>query len=159
MKNGKLEVGKPRSLIKVPQRKLRGFQLRIFGFGYCAKWKTRNENLGKLILQGFPVFQELRVFDLVERFRGLEQCLGGFYKAERGLKNFGGAWEGTEKIGGEILGGALREDSLGLCLMCFEVNVSVNSKPDQSPRATHGDSHILIAPGVGFSLLCLARGS
>ena len=27
------------------------------------------------------------------------------------------------------------------------------------PRATPGDSHILIAPGVGFSLLCLARGS
>ena len=44
------------------------------------------------------------------------------------MKNFGGAWEGTEKIGGEILGGALREDSLGLCLICFEVNVSVNSK-------------------------------
>ena len=107
---------------------LRGFQLRIFGFGYCAKRKTRNENLGKLILQGFPVFRELRVSDLVERFRGLEQCLGGFSKAERWLKNFGGAWEGTEKIGGEILGGALREDSLGLCLICFEVNVSVNSK-------------------------------
>ena len=27
------------------------------------------------------------------------------------------------------------------------------------PRATPGDSHILIAPGVGFSLPCLARGS
>ena len=27
------------------------------------------------------------------------------------------------------------------------------------PRATLGDSHILVAPGVGFSLLCLARGS
>ena len=27
------------------------------------------------------------------------------------------------------------------------------------PRATPGDSHILVAPGVGFSLLCLARGS
>ena len=26
------------------------------------------------------------------------------------------------------------------------------------PRATPGDSHILVAPGVGFSLLCLARG-
>ena len=37
-------------------------------------------------------------------------------------------------------------------------NVSVNSKPDHSPRATPGDSHILVAPGVGFSLLCLARG-
>ena len=28
-----------------------------------------------------------------------------------------------------------------------------------TPRATPGDSHILVAPGVGFSLLCLARGS
>ena len=37
--------------------------------------------------------------------------------------------------------------------------VSVNSKPDHlPPRATPGDSHILFAPGVGFSLLCLARG-
>ena len=27
------------------------------------------------------------------------------------------------------------------------------------PRATPGDSHILVAPGIGFSLLCLARGS
>ena len=26
------------------------------------------------------------------------------------------------------------------------------------PRATLGDSHILVAPGVGFSLLCLACG-
>ena len=34
------------------------------------------------------------------------------------------------------------------------VYVSVNSKPDHPP----GDSHILVAPGVGFSLLCLARG-
>ena len=28
-----------------------------------------------------------------------------------------------------------------------------------NPRATPGDSHILVAPGVGFSLLCLAQGS
>ena len=27
-----------------------------------------------------------------------------------------------------------------------------------TPRATPGGSHILVAPGVGFSLLCLARG-
>ena len=26
-------------------------------------------------------------------------------------------------------------------------------------RTTPGDSHILVVPGVGFSLLCLARGS
>ena len=38
-------------------------------------------------------------------------------------------------------------------------NVSVNSKPDHPPQATPGDSHILVAPGVGFSILCLARGS
>ena len=42
----------------------------------------------------------------------------------------------------------------------FSNNVSVNSKPDHLPlRATPGDSHVLVAPGVGFSLLCLARGS
>ena len=35
--------------------------------------------------------------------------------------------------------------------------VSVNSMPDH-PRATPGDSHILVALGVGFLLLCLARG-
>ena len=35
------------------------------------------------------------------------------------------------------------------------VYVSVNSKPDHPP----GDSHILVAPGVGFLLLSLARES
>ena len=29
-------------------------------------------------------------------------------------------------------------------------NVSVNSKPDHSPLGDPGDSHILVAPGVGF---------
>ena len=62
---------------------------------------------------------------------GLRKCFGGFYQAERGLKNFGGAregtektrrgWKGTEKVGGEILGDAVREDSLGLYLTCFEI--------------------------------------
>ena len=42
-----------------------------------------------------------------------------------------------------------------LSLFLFPCNVSVNPKPDHPP----GDSHILVAPGVGFSLLCLARGS
>ena len=37
--------------------------------------------------------------------------------------------------------------------------VSVNSKPDHPPRAIPGDSHNLVAPGVGFSILCLAWGS
>ena len=32
------------------------------------------------------------------------------------------------------------------------------SIPSRPPRAIPGDSHILVAPGVGFSLLCLARG-
>ena len=36
---------------------------------------------------------------------------------------------------------------------------SIPSLTILSPRATPGDSHILVAPGVGFSLLCLARGS
>ena len=36
-------------------------------------------------------------------------------------------------------------------------NASGNSKPDL-PRATPGDLHILVAPGVGSLLLCLARG-
>ena len=35
----------------------------------------------------------------------------------------------------------------------------VSSKPDHPPpQATPGDSHILVGPGVGFSLLCLAKG-
>ena len=34
-------------------------------------------------------------------------------------------------------------------------NTSVNSKPDHPPRVY---SHILVAPGVEFSLLCLAQG-
>ena len=65
--------------------------------GIVQNGKPGVKILGKLTLQGFSVFRELRVFDLAERFRGLEQRLGGFYKAERGLKNFGGAWEEAEK--------------------------------------------------------------
>ena len=41
MQNGKLGVGKLWNLINVPQRKLQDFQLRDFGFGYSAKWKTK----------------------------------------------------------------------------------------------------------------------
>ena len=47
VQNGKLGVGKPRSLIKVPQSLIKipqkillGFHLRVFGFGYSAKWKS-----------------------------------------------------------------------------------------------------------------------
>ena len=40
------------------------------------------------------------------------------------------------------------------------INVSVNSKPDHPPPgATPGNSRTLVAPGVGFSLLCYAQGS
>ena len=39
----------------------------------------------------------------------------------------------------------------------YACNASVNSKHDDHPRVTPGDSHILVALGVGFSLLCLAR--
>ena len=42
VRNGKLEVRKPLNLINVPQIKLQGFQLRVFGFGYSAKWKTKS---------------------------------------------------------------------------------------------------------------------
>ena len=35
--NGKLGVGKPQNLINVPQRKLQGFQLRVFRFDYSVK--------------------------------------------------------------------------------------------------------------------------
>ena len=38
------------------------------------------------------------------------------------------------------------------------MNICV-SQFQASPWATPGDSHILVAPWVGFSLLCLARGS
>ena len=42
----------------------------------------------------------------------------------------------------------------------FVFRVVRNSKPDHSlPGATPGDSHIPVALGVGFSLLCYARGS
>ena len=54
---------------------------------------------------------------------------------------------------------SLPEESVCLRLQRFCHNVSVNSKPDHSPPgATPGDLHILVAPGVGFSLLSLAQG-
>ena len=35
----------------------------------------------------------------------------------------------------------------------YAINVSVNSKPDHSPRAAPGDSHILVARGFAHSML------
>ena len=43
-------------------------------------------------------------------------------------------------------------------LVKIELYASVNSKPDHPPPATPGDSKILVAPGIGFSLLYLAGG-
>ena len=40
--NRKLGDGKPRSLIKRPQRKLGGFHLKVFRFECSAQWKTRS---------------------------------------------------------------------------------------------------------------------
>ena len=46
----------------------------------------------------------------------------GFIKLRGDCReNFGGRGRGHRKLGGEILGGTVREDSLALCLMCFEV--------------------------------------
>ena len=42
VQNGKLGVGKTRSLVKRLKRALRGFHFQVFRFGYGAKWKTQN---------------------------------------------------------------------------------------------------------------------
>ena len=50
VQSGKLGVGKTRSLVKRLERALRGFHLRVFRFGYSAKWKTwswKNSEFGK----------------------------------------------------------------------------------------------------------------
>ena len=67
VQKGKPGVGKPRSLIKLsqnlikmPQTKLRGFYLRVFGFGYGAKWKTWSGKTSELYYLRFsrtPSFQ------------------------------------------------------------------------------------------------------
>ena len=64
---------------------------------------------------GWGIFRRV-----LESLKGCEECFGGFYKTERGLKNFGGAregtkkarrrWEGTEESQRGIPGGAVRED-------------------------------------------------
>ena len=46
---------------------------------------------------------------------------------------------------------------LYICYCIMYQSISVNSKPDHPHRATPGDSHIIVAPGVGFSLLSLER--
>ena len=56
VRNGKLEVGKPRNLINVPQIKLQGFQLRVFGFGYSAKWKTKSLKTSEFASEKTPRF-------------------------------------------------------------------------------------------------------
>ena len=44
---------------------------------------------------------------------------------------------------------------ISLCVsMLICTYVSVNSKPDHPPRATSGDSPILVAPGVFAPLFC-----
>ena len=64
VQNEKLGAGKPRefdqsthSLIKMLQRKIRGFHLRVFCFGYSAKWKTRS---GKASERYSPRFSSFR---------------------------------------------------------------------------------------------------
>ena len=49
---------------------------------------------------------------------------------------------------------------IALIVVCrlFSANVSVNSKPDHRPRATPGDSHILVAQGSGFRSSILPGG-
>ena len=63
VQNGKVGVRKPRSLTKVPQSlmklpqsKFRGFQLRLFGFGYSTKRKTRSWKSRKTDSPRFPSF-------------------------------------------------------------------------------------------------------
>ena len=64
VQNGKLGIGKPLSLIKVPRRTLQGFQPEFSVLGIVPNGKLGVKNLGKLILRGFPSFRELRVFHL-----------------------------------------------------------------------------------------------
>ena len=61
VQDGKLGVGKARSwkarsLIKLPLRKLRGFQVRVFGLGYSVKRKTRSGKPRKTDSPRFPSF-------------------------------------------------------------------------------------------------------
>ena len=73
VQNGKLGVGKTRSLVKRLERALRGFHLRGFRFGYSAKWKTRS--LVKRLetaLRGF----HLRVFRFGYSFRPRSHVTG-----------------------------------------------------------------------------------
>ena len=49
-------------------------------------------------------------------------------------------------------------DFLKLMFHMFLYNISVNSKSDHPPPGDPGDSHVLTAPGVGFSSNFLGPG-
>ena len=57
-----------------------------------------SQHFDREILEVQEYFGELGISQRVEEeFRGFEENFGEFYEAERGLKNVGGAREGTEK--------------------------------------------------------------
>ena len=61
--------------------------------GCCCARTPILHSLGlRNISEGWEISQRV-----VESFRGFWECFGGFYKAERGLKNFEGAWGEKEK--------------------------------------------------------------
>ena len=61
----------------------------------------------------------------------------------------------SNQLGHDMLGDNIYSSQKTIHLLLH--NVSVIFKPDHPPGDPR-DSHILVAPGVGFSLLCLARG-
>ena len=61
----------------------------------------------------------------------------------------------SNQLGHDMLGDNIYSSQKTIDLLLH--NVSVIFKPDHPPGDPR-DSHILVAPGVGFSLLCLARG-
>ena len=71
---------------------------------------------------------------------------------------FGAKTPGTYVVGPQ--GGTFHVCIWGCACHVFESEISLESYIFRlSPRATPGDSHILVAPGVGLFLLCLPRRS
>ena len=86
--NGKLEDGKPRSLIRRSWRKLRGFHLRVFRFECSAKWKSRSWKTSEFD-QSTSEFDETTSEQISEVFNSDFSVLGTVQNGKLGVENLG----------------------------------------------------------------------
>ena len=88
--NGKLGVGKTRSLVKRLKRALRGFHFQVFRFGYSAKWKSRSWKTSEFDQStSGSEFDETTSEQISEVFNSDFSVLGMVQNGKLGAENLG----------------------------------------------------------------------